>query len=164
MIERPVADLLKFQRLDLATSLWEDFTGILTGVNVRRGGVSAVDVGTLDASLEVDEDPLQQGVLKPNQSVRLVMASTEVPVFTGTILDVDVQRVRDAAVQAERLVATVTCVDAVAVLGSRTRYGAVTSGGAGFESWANRIIRLAASSPTDVELPEDDSPIVIYSI
>lgn len=164
LIERPVLDLLVFQRLDLDSGLWEDFTGDLTSVSVGRGGRSGVDVGTLTAVLEVDEDPLQAGTLKPNQSARLVLADTEAPLFTGTILDVDVEKIRDLRIQGTYLEATVVVVDAVASLGSRTRYGAVTEGGVGFESWANRIIRLAESSPTPVEIPEDDDPIVVYSI
>lgn len=164
MIEQPVLNLLKFQRFDLVNSVWDDFTAELTQVTANRGGTTAVDVGTLTAVMTVDVDPLQSGVLKPNQQVRLVLRDSGIALFTGSILDVDVQRIRDEAIQSDYLQATVTVVDAVAVLGSKTRYGAVVEGGVGFESWAQRIIRLAASSPSDVELPEDDSPITIYSI
>ena len=164
LTEVPVLDLVVFQRLNLTTGLWDDFTGPLLFVGAHRGGQYGVDVGVVTATLEVDTDPLQDGTLKPNQTVRLILASTEALLFTGTILDVDVAKVRDTTVNEEHLEATVTAVDAVASLGSTTIYGAVTDGGAGFESWANRIIRLADSSPTDVELPEDDSPVVIYSI
>lgn len=164
MSDQPVLNLLKFQRLNSATSVWDDFASSLLNVSVTRGGVTTVDVGTLTAVLEVDSDPLQSGLLVPNQPVRIIVTATSTPIFTGTILDVDVNRVRDTSTRSDYLEATVTAVDAVAALGSLTVDGAVNDDGSGFESWANRIIRLAASSPTDVEMPADDSPVVIYSI
>lgn len=87
-----------------------------------------------------------------------------VPVFTGRIVDVDVDYAMDKSTGSFTTFVTISAADSVRAHAATTRYGAVTSGGAGFESWANRIIRLSTSSTTAINPPADDSPIVRYGI
>lgn len=75
---------------------------------------------------------------------------TEYPIFTGTVDDLN------TTYDAENNHATTTLigVDAVSSLANTNRYGAVVS--EGFETFTQRIRRLAASSQVPFELPDVD--------
>lgn len=157
----------------------------------RRGITNTVEVGTLACSLVNTEDPLKGGTLKPNQAIRLKMRDTPrghfepqppvggVPqpdrwvedpplvgtrIWSGLINDVDASYLLNKSTNKLTTIVSITAVDAVAAHASITRYGAVVEGGAGFETWAQRITRLASSAVTPVTVPVDDAPIVRYSI
>ena len=93
-----------------------------------------------------------------NEAVELVT------IFTGRIHDLNSAYLLDKSTGATTTTVTITASDAVASHANVTRYGAVTEGGVERETWAARIIRLAASSVTEIEPPADDSPIVRYAI
>jgi hypothetical protein len=79
--------------------------------------------------------------------------------YTGNIEDVQV----DFSRKGDTFV-TITAADAVKQHNNTQRYGAVVEGGVGYETWANRIRRLVASSTADVNPPgpESDQDREIY--
>jgi hypothetical protein len=169
IIESPVITVLTFQSYDAGTASWVTWTGDLNGVGATRGGkpsgvTATVDVGILSATLVNAGDPITDSRLAPNVEVRLLSALSSEPVFTGRIIDLDVDYVLDKKTGVLTSYTTLVAGDAVVAHANTTRYGAVTAGGAGFESWANRVIRLATSSVTDINPPADDAPIVRYAI
>ncbi len=151
--------------------VWVPWLAKASSVEVNRGGkrngaTSTVDVGILTLVLVNAGDPLAGGQLTPNMPARLTLTTVTpaLPIFTGNILDVDTAYALNKKTGKLSTYVTVTIVDAVAAHTNVTRYGAVTAGGAGYESWANRIIRLAASSTATINPPIDDNPIARYGI
>lgn len=133
---------------------WRDYLGDAQTINITRGGAITVDVGLLTAELIRSDDPLAEEKILPGRPVRVALASTETPIFTGVVQDAHsgIERVGGGLTR-NRI--TVTAVDAVASHAKNTRYGAVTDGGVGHETWAERITRLGMSSDTPVALPEE---------
>lgn len=88
------------------------------------------------------------------------------PIYTGRINDINTVTLLNKTTGVETDHVNLVAVDGIAALSNTTRYGAVTDGGAGYETWAHRIIRLADSAPAgvDVQAPADDSPIVRYQL
>lgn len=167
--EQPITNLLAFESYDAATATWIGWTGALRALGATRGGKRAgvtatVEVGILSAELVNAGDPLQDARLAPNVPVRIISTLNNEPIFTGKLVDLDVDYELDKSTGKTYSITKLAAADAVAAHNNTTRYGAVTDGGAGFESWANRIIRLAASSTTPINPPEDDDPIVRYAI
>ena len=86
------------------------------------------------------------------------------PVFTGRVLDIITRFQIDKTTGEKTRFVTVTATDAVQSHSAKTRYGVLSDGDDGYESWASRIMRLAASSATEIQPPGDNSPIVRYSL
>lgn len=148
---------------------WTERTGALNNLSVQRGGgragaSSTVEVGTLSGDLINEGDPAEEPGWKPNLIVRLRHRTTGSTVFTGRVVDIFVSYKLDKQSGKSTTIVTFTAADSVRSHSAITRFGAVTDGGVGYESWAQRIIRLAASSATEVNPPADDSPIVRYAI
>lgn len=152
----PTIDLLTLQLWDGA---WDDWTGTVRSISIQRGGAVTVDVGTMTVVLIRDDDPLADDAIQPGQPIRVVRKSTTDAIFTGVVQDADVGIVRDGGGLTRNAV-TVIAVDAVASHVKNTRYGAVTDGGVGHETWVARITRLATSSDTSVSLPSE--PVTPY--
>lgn len=102
--------------------------------------------------------PQQQTVIPNPEFV------TPGPVFTGRARGLRTEYELDKSTGSMDTFVTFSAVDAVSQHANTTRYGAVVEAGAGYETWAARIARLAGSSATPVELPTDDAPIVRYSL
>lgn len=151
MVDLASIELLTFQMWD---GSWDDWTGSVSSVSIRRGGGVTVDVGTMTVTLVRDDDPLAEDAILPGQPVRIVLHGTSTPIFTGLVQDAAVGIVRDGG-GITRNAVTITAVDAVASHSKNTRYGAVTDGGVGHETFVARITRLAASSDTPVSLPTE---------
>lgn len=166
--EQPVIEFLVFESSGDGES-WDEWTGSLLNVSGTRGGLrsgatSTVEVGQLTFTLRNAGDPIEDERLGPNLRVRVRHRVTGDAVFTGRILDIFTAYHVDKATGQTNTVVTVVAVDAVSAHAAVTRYGAVTPGGAGFETWSPRITRLAESAVTDVDVPPDDSPIVRYAL
>lgn len=155
MADRATIDLLTVQFWDGAA--WDDWTGTTASVSIQRGGAVTVDVGTMTVVLIRDDDPLADELIVPGQPVRVVRHGTTNPIFTGIVQDAGVGIVRDPGGTTRNAV-TVAAVDAVSSHVKNTRYGAVSAGGAGHETFVARITRLATSSETTVSLPSEPSP------
>jgi hypothetical protein len=169
ILEQPVVAFLVFETSDDDGDTWVEWTGALNTVESNRGGKrsgasSTVEVGTLTATLINAGDPLDSEDLKPNVKVRLRHRVTDDTVYTGRIVDLSTAYQLDKQTGETTTLVTLVTADAVRSHSAVTRYGAVTDGGAGFETWALRMNRLAASAMTDVNPPADDSPIVRYAI
>lgn len=169
ILEQPVINLIDLETQDPITFDWVPWLGSASVASVQRGGSrsgsnTTVDVGTLIVTLVNTGDPLTDERLRPNLLVRLISVPGGEPIFTGRIVDLDtLYRLNKITGELDTFV-TLSAVDAVTAHVNTIRYGAVTPGGVGFESWAQRIIRLATSSVTAINPPEDDSPIVKYAI
>lgn len=167
--ESPVLNLLELDIWDAATGTWMPTLARAKSVGGQRGSTKAgasatVDVGTLTATF-VDVGDQLTATLKPNMRVRIGLPGPPfVAFYTARILDLDtVYRLNKRTAKTTTLV-TLVAVDAVSNHANITRYGAVTPGSVGYETWANRIIRLAESSATPINPPTDDNPIVRYAI
>lgn len=87
-----------------------------------------------------------------------------VPVFTGRINDLATTYQLNKNTGEMTTFVNISATDAVSAHANTTRYGAVSAGGVGYETWASRVIRLATSSTATITPPADDSPIVRYGI
>lgn len=166
--EGPVADLLVFEVSADGVS-WEEWSGPLNALDISRGGrrsgaTNPVEVGTLTATLIDAGDPLEDDTFKPNLRVRVRLREGTDTVFTGRLVDLATAYLLDKSDGTQNTTVTVAAADAIASHSAVTRHGAVTAGGVGFETWAQRINRLASSAVAAVNPPADDSPIVRYAI
>lgn len=154
---------------------WIEWTGALREIDGGRGGKrsgasTTVEVGFISATLINSGDPLTDSGLKPNLRVRLRhrdavdVDENPLAVFTGRIVDLFTIYRLDKQTGVTTTIVNLTAADSVRSHGAITVAGAVTSGGVGYEQWAARINRLAASALTDVETKTDDLPIVRYAI
>lgn len=155
MSDQPSIDVVALQ---LWAGSWQDWTGSVASISIQRGGGITVDVGLMTVVLIRDDDPLAEDDILPSQPIRVVRKGTSQTIFTGIIENAAVGIVRDGGGGVRNGI-TITAVDAVASHTKNTRYGAVTPGGVGHETWAARIARVALSSETTVSLPsEPDTP------
>ncbi len=152
----PSIELVTLQLWDAG---WDDWTDTVVSISIQRGGAVTVDVGVMTVVLARQDDPLADDAILPGQPVRVVRKGTSDAIFTGVVQDADVGIVRDGGGQTRNGI-TVVAVDAVASHVKNTRYGAVTDGGVGHETWVARVTRLAASSDTPVSLPTE--PVTPY--
>lgn len=83
-------------------------------------------------------------------------------VITAKIADVVDRSDLDKNTGKVRTFTTITAVDAVQIHANTQRYGAVTDGGGGFETWENRVNRLAASAQAPVRVPKAQDVRTIY--
>ncbi len=83
-------------------------------------------------------------------------------IFTGTIVDIAAAYPLDKETGETRSVVQVTVSDAVRVHATTPRYG-VTLSTPFFETFEDRIARLALSSQTPVEVPVNDAPREVYA-
>ena len=102
---------------------WTDWTGDAQSIRIARGGGITVDVGTLNAALIRDDDPLDEGDIRPGQPTRVIDVATSTPIFTGVVQDADIGIIRDNG-GLTRNVVNIVAVDAVASHVKNTRYGA----------------------------------------
>jgi len=151
MVDLANINLLTFQIWD---GSWQDWTGTVSTISIKRGGGVVVDVGTLDVTLVRDDDPLADDEILPGQAVRVVRHGTTTPIFTGVVQDAAVGIIKDGG-GITRNAITLNAVDAVASHAKNTRYGAITDGGAGHETFVARVTRLATSSDTTVDVPSE---------
>jgi hypothetical protein len=163
--EQAVLNFLAFETSDDDGDTWVEWTGKLRELSSARGGKRAgatltVELGTLTATL-VNADTTG---LKPNVLLRFKHRVTDDTVFTGRFVDLYTAHKLDKSTGKFTRLVTIVAADSVRSHAAVTRHGAVTSGGAGFETWAQRIARLASSAVTTVNAPADDSPIVRYAI
>lgn len=168
IVEQAVLNLLTFESSKNGTT-WVEWTGSLQSIDSNRGGkrsgaTSTVEVGTFNATLVNAGDPLTTNALKPNLRIRLRHRVSGDTVFTGRIVDLSSKYRVDKRTGKRTTLVTLTAADSVRSHSAVTRYGAVTAGGVGYETWAQRINRLVLSAQTSVNPPADDSPIVRYAI
>lgn len=143
-----------------AARVWTDFAGEATQIDVKRGGrregVTVInEMGTLTATFKgltitsVDSPFIQGSPMR-----LLVLTNGQwLPVFTGEIRDISIDRIPIPSARRVETFTTVTAVDAVASHDEITRYGAIPA--SGFESFRDRINRLRASAVKPVELPSN---------
>jgi hypothetical protein len=155
MVDLASIDMVTFQIWDGST--WVDWTGSVASISIQRGGGVVVDVGSITVVLVRDDDPLADESIVPGQSVRVVKAGTSNPIFTGAVRDAGVGIIRDDGGTTRNAI-TIVADDAVASHQKNTRYGAVTDGGVGHETFVARVTRLATSSETPVSLPSEPDP------
>lgn len=156
MVDLASIDLLTFQIWD---SEWVDWSGTVSSIGIQRGGSVTVDVGQMTVVLVRSDDPLADESILPGQPVRVVRYGTTNPIFTGVVRDAAVGIVKDGGGLTRNGI-TVVAEDAVASHTKNTRYGAVTDGGVGHETFVARVTRLATSSDTTVSLPtEPETPL-----
>lgn len=77
MIERPVTNFLTFQVWDTLTGNWRNLAPFATRVEIKRGGAqngatTAMEVGTLNATLFGALDLANETALTPNSPIRVV--------------------------------------------------------------------------------------------
>lgn len=119
------------------------------------------DIWVVDQAAWVEHVPAVYG---PGPDVWVADASLPgAIIWTGVISDIETDYDIDKSGDSVAYV-HVSAVDAVSAHKANTRYGAVTDGGVGYERWAARINRLAASSTTPINPPGDDTPIVRYAV
>lgn len=143
----------------------EDLAPYLTGVRIRRGGTRnalgiKTDVGLMTLTLRNVYDPLSGGHLFPGMSV--TAAIDGISVFTGSIASVESDYPMDKRTGRAASVVTVTVADAVSEHTKTPRYGVRTE--AGFETFEDRINRLATSARTPVDAPELNAPREVYAL
>lgn len=165
--EIPVVNFLRFEIWDTATRDWRNLNAKATQVNFKRGGdrngaSNTMSVGTLDATLYGAVNLATETALKPNSRIRVlrtgsVVTKTE---FTGTVLDISQSIDLDTATGQKSVYTSLYCVDAVQSLANTDRFGALSGNGLGYETWPDRITRLAGSSLVPVALPSREDPIV----
>lgn len=165
--EHPLLGILTLETYDPDTAAWTAWTPDLNQTTIQRGGArngptTTVEPGILTARLVNAGDPLAGSTLRPNLPLRI--RAGEEPIFTGRIHDLATTYELDKSSGELTTFVSISASDAVASLANTIRYGAVTDGGIGFETWAQRINRLALSAVTTVDPPGDDSPIVRYSL
>jgi hypothetical protein len=154
-------------RLNNTPTTWTAYLGAAVDVSIRRGGqrrgaATTIDVGTLTMTLLNTGDPRTDAAVRPNTSIRVRSKATGAALFTGRILDVDmIHRSNKSTGKFDRFV-TLTAVDSVTSHANTKRYGAIASDG--FETWEERITRLARSSRVPVQTPATPAPRVLYSI
>lgn len=169
IVEQPVLTFLQFETSDDDGATWVEWTGELNLLDGSRGGrrsgaSTTVEVGTISATLINAGDPIDDDRLKPNVRVRLRHRTTLNTVLSGRLVDLATEYRVNKETGEQTTVVTFSAADAVRSHAAITRYGAVTPGGVGYETWASRINRLSTSAQTTVNPPADDSPIVRYAI
>lgn len=148
-------------RLDAtATVTWLPALCDALDVSVSRGGqrdglVDSLDAGTMVATFLDAMDPTSDDNVRPNTPIRL--SKNGLPIFTGTVADIAITDDRDG-----RRYVTLTASDARTSLANTQRYGAISDGGAGYESWAARINRLRTSAQTSTSAPDADPSLTVY--
>lgn len=184
--ERP---LLDFMRLSINGIAW---ASPLSSVHIDRGGkrdgaTQTVSVGTLTCTFVNAGDPMDPGegfgtgpfgtgpfgggdpaVIAPNDPVFLTAEVGPIFIrqFTGYVNDVATEYRLNKSTGVTTTFTTVTAVDAVSPLVNTTRYGVLVEGGAQFETWAQRMNRLALSAPAGVTVqPADETQeIKVYAL
>lgn len=151
-----VSDALPAYSLNTWTKVSYTFTATATSheVYLQQTGIYNVPHLAWD-----DIEVVQDAYSMPNPSY---LAPT--PIFTGRIVDIDTRYQVDKSTGRKDTFVTISAADSVRDHANTTRYGAVTAGGVGYETWAQRIIRLSSSATTPVETPADDAPIQKYGI
>lgn len=147
--------------------LWTTYLASATRVTAKRGGKrtgagNTMDVGTLNITLVNQGDPTDTPDMRPNAPIRIRSKLTGLPMFTGTVSDIDTTHNINKATNEINTFVQIVAVDGVQSHANTIRYGAVSPGG--FERWESRIARLAASATAPVNPPALDAPIVRYSI
>lgn len=160
--EQPLHGLVAIESWDGAE--WVDSTGPALRATIRRGGSRdglgvKTDVGLLTFTLKNHQDPLAGGTFTPGQPVRVIGAAG--PLFTGRIADVASSYPIDKATGRKRTVVTVTVADAVQIHATTPRYGVQIA--AGFETFEDRINRLASSAQAPIEVPTIGAPREVYA-
>lgn len=144
-------DVLNSQRLyyKAANVAWQDITGPVTSIQVKRGisatgPVYTAQAGTLTARALDALDPRETG-LTYGAPVILIHWPSRTRLFTGTVSGIELDREPPGSRRAYTVTFTVS--DAVRRLSSIKRYGARSEGGDGSETWNDRIARLMRSAP-----------------
>lgn len=156
--ERPVVTLLTFQVWDSDAGAWTDLHRYANEVTIKRGGQqsgasTAMQVGTLDATLYGPINLALQSALKPNSPIRVVKVDGGQPEFTGTIADLYQTIELDKSTNIKHVFTTVAAVDAVQSLANTPRSGVVSDSGVGYQSWPDRIRQLATSAQVPCDVP-----------
>lgn len=143
-------DVLNSQRLyyKAANVAWQDITGPVTSIQVKRGisatgPVYTAQAGTLTARALDALDPRETG-LTYGAPVILIHWPSRTRLFTGTVSGIELDREPPGSRRAYTVTFTVS--DAVRRLSSIKRYGARSEGGDGSETWNDRIARLMRSA------------------
>lgn len=165
--ELPVVNYLVLETSEDGSS-WTEWTDPLVSVDITRGGTrrgasTSVEVGTLDAVLKNEGDPTQSDDFMPNLLVRVRHRDTGETVFTGRVVDVDVEDVLDRVTGTTDVFVTVSASDAVNSHESITVEGVVTGGGDTYEQWGERVDRLADYAVEDINPPDEEPPVSVYA-
>lgn len=150
---------------DQMTGLWRELNGQLIGASVDRGSSSTgasetLRVGTSNLTLFGDVDLGIDTVVRPNSAIRIRHRETGSVAYTGTIIDAT-QSFSWSDDKSERFTHTyVSTADAVQALGNTPRYGAVAPGGAGRQSWGERIAQLNESATVDIGQVRDNEKVL----
>jgi len=94
--------------------------------------------------------------------IQLYRTYPVIPVFTGTVSDVKASYPLDKATGKKRVSVTVEVADAVKIHGTTPRYGAMI-GTPYYETFEQRITRLAGSALAPIEPPAIGAPREVYS-
>lgn len=143
----------------------DDLVPFLTEIRVRRGGERdglgvKADVGLMTLTMNDLYDPLTSPFLAPQQPVSLTVDNAVI--FTGVIASLGAAYPLDKQTGTYRTVTTVTVADAVADHGKTPRYGVRAP--EGYETFEDRIARLAVSARTPVEAPTRYAPREVYAL
>lgn len=146
---------------------WTNYLPVARAATIQRGGkrsgvVQTMDVGTLNISLVNAGDPEDDAAMTPNTPIRVVVAGTDDPLYTGIVSDIDLTYSFDKSTGEMNSFVSVVAADAVQQHANTTRYGAIAP--AGYERWEARIARLALTSQAPVNPPRVDEPIVKYAL
>lgn len=146
---------------------WTGYLGVATSARFRRGGKRAglaveIQVGTLTIVLLNAGDPEDEPEINPNVPIRVRSKEDGSIMFTGVILDVDVEDRLDKNRGLVNSYVTIHAVDAVQAHANTTRYGAIAAGG--YERWEERIRRLSLSSLAPVNAPEVGASVIRYQL
>lgn len=165
--EKNLIDFVDLEVWNPDLDAWETWVSELHTLNINRGGYrsrisTAMEPGLSLAIFINAGDPLNDSRLQPNLPVRVTALGE--PLFTARIQDLETTYELDKTTGELTTYVNLISADAIAAHNATRRYGAVTDGGIGYETWAQRINRLASSSVMPWEPPEDDTPTVKYSI
>lgn len=162
---------------------WRTLIADATGITATRGssrtglGLRA-DVGLMTFTLHEAENPLAGGTLAPGQLVRMIVRlsipeqiphwppnwhsrAVDEPVFTGRVADVAAGFPRSKTTGRGYTLTTITVADAVAVHVGTPRYGVRIPDG--FETFEDRLARLAVSARAPLAVPTAGAPREVYS-
>lgn len=145
--------------------LQDNLVPFLTGIRISRGGARdglgiKTDVGLMTLFLKDIYDPLAGGHLAPGMPVLGFVDGAEI--YTGVVASIAAAYPLDRATGEYRAVTTVTVADAVADHVKTPRYGVRAP--EGYETFEDRIARLAESARTPIEVPASGLPREVYAL
>lgn len=147
-----------------------------TRMSIRRGGTRTgigvrMDVGLATFRMHNAHDPLTGSDLAPGQKIRIIQRLPGMipgsvvthPIFTGRIADIEAEYPMNKTTGEASTSVIVTIADAVKIHGTTPRHG-VRIGDPFYETFEERIARLAASAIAPIDVPPIGAPIIRYAL